>query len=80
MCNSCNSCPNNAGCGCNGTDTIGNSLLYDILNNLFGEPSSGCGCGCNGGNTGCGCNGEDYYARQYALGPYAVSGCPCNGG
>ena len=59
---------------CNSCNT-----LSMILNNLFGN-----GCGCNNStpasNNNCGCgNGFDnYYAQQYALGPYAQNnGCGC---
>lgn len=79
MCQSC-------GCPCNGLTNAVNNLfgspcgcfagIANALNNLFG---TNCGCGCSGtngnNNGGCGCGGyDDYYAQQYALGPYSA-GC-----
>lgn len=74
------------GCGCNnpGWNNFSNGFVSGVNAVNASENGNG-GCGCN---SGCGCgngahlsaNGFDnYYARQYALGPYSEnSGCGCN--
>ena len=78
-----------SGCGC-GWNNFSNGFVSGVNaanaanGNNHGNGNSGCGC--NHGNSGCGNNQnygygggfDPYYARQYALGPYAQNGCGCS--
>ena len=72
---------NNCGCG-NNWNTFSNGFVSGV--NAVNAANGNNGCGCNNStpasNNNCGCgNGFDnYYAQQYALGPYAQNnGCGC---
>ena len=65
-------------CGCqNNWNNFSNGFVSGVnaVNASDGQGGCGCNCGCNEATPYYG--GDNYYARQYALGPYS-SGCGCN--
>ncbi len=94
MCNTCNnslaSILNNlfgSPCGCqnngcqNGWNNFSNGFISGVnaANAAGGNGNNGCGCGCQ---TPTPYGFDNYYAQQYALGPYSQNngcGCGCNG-
>ncbi len=69
----CQNGNNGNGCGCqNSNNSSWNNFQNGFISGVNAvNASNGNGCGCNQ-------NSDNYYARQYALGPYAQnSGCGC---
>lgn len=74
----CNNAGNGCGCNNNGWNNFTNGFVSGVN---AANAAAGNGCGCQ--NHGCGCNNgfDNYYAQQYALGPYAQNnGCGCCNG
>ena len=67
---------NGCGCGCSNRNSNGWNNLFAVNSFNSNGSNGGCGCGC-----GCNSNSDNYYAQQYALGPYSNGrSCCCGSG